>query len=445
MSRQNPTGLVEADVDPTSARGRSCCDEMARASALSRRSLLKGLLAGAASVPALGIVSANVAYASPADTTWAGDTLVVLSLRGGFDGLSAIVPMPNALYADYQRLRPRIGIPQNALIGLDGTYGMHPVMQPLKGLYDNGKFGAVVATGLPAPNRSHFDAMDEMEKAVPGSAPRNGWLSRVMGQHAGALKPLSAVQIGSSSMPMSYVGSYPAVGIDTLEDFELDGVGTTFTAARWKTALTALHSSAPQGVKAAASSTLGALDQVATAAAIPSAASYENNSTARALQDAARLIKSGIGVKLITLDVGDWDMHSDLGRVDGGWMYGNLRELSRALAAFADDLGTGLDNVTLVTLSEFGRRAEENDSGGVDHGWGNVMFVLGGHVAGIKGSWPGLADSNLVQGDLRATTDYRAVLAEVLTDRCRAAPEDVTAVFPNYTGDSGKFPGIIAP
>lgn len=429
---------------PTTTPPRPCCDEMARVSSLSRRSLLKGLLAGAATVPVLGIANANVAYAAPTDTTWTGDTLVVLSLRGGFDGLSAIVPLPSALYADYRALRPGIGIPQNALVALDSTFGMHPVMAPLKGLYDSGKFGAVVATGLPAPNRSHFDAMDEMEKAVPGSAPRTGWLGRVLGQHAGALKPLSAVQIGSTSMPLSYLGDHPAVGVDTLEDFTLSGVGDTFTADRWGTALRALHSAAPAPVKGAASATLGALGEVATAATIPSAASYEDNSTARSLQDAARLIKSGIGVKLITLDVGDWDMHSGLGRVDGGWMYGNLGELSRALAAFAADLGPALDNVTLVTLSEFGRRAEENDSGGLDHGWGNVMMVLGGHVAGIKGSWPGLAQPNLVQGDLRATTDYRAVFAEVLATRCQAAPEDITAVFPNYTGGSDKFPGVIS-
>lgn len=439
-----PTDFAEVPMDTTNAPSRSCCDEMARVSSLSRRSVLKGLLAGAATVPALGIVNANVAYASPSDTTWSGDTLVVLSLRGGFDGLSAIVPLPNELYADYDALRPGIGIPQNALVGLDATFGMHPAMTPLKSLYDSGNFGAVVATGLPQPNRSHFEAMDEMEKAVPGSAPRTGWLGRVMGQHAGALTPLSAVQVGSTTMPMSFLGSHPAVGIDTLDSFELDGVSTTFTADRWKTALIALHSAAPAPVKGAASSTLGALDAVATAAAIPSAASYENNGTARALQDAARLIKSGIGVKLITLDVGDWDMHADLGRVDGGWMYGNLRELSRALAAFAADLGPLLGNVTLVTLSEFGRRAGENDSGGVDHGWGNVMMVLGGHVAGIKGTWPGLAPANLTQGDLRATTDYRAVFAEVLATRCQAAPEDITAVFPNYTGGPEKFPGIIS-
>ncbi len=245
-------------------------------------------------------------------------------------------------------------------------------------------------------------------------------------------------------MPMSYLGSYPAVGIDALSDFELEGTSSTYTATRWKTALTALHSTAPAAVRGAASSTLGALDAVATAAAIPSAAAYDNNGTARALQDAARLIKSGIGVKLITLDVGDWDMHADLGRVDGGWMYGNLRELSRALAAFAADLGPLLADVTLVTLSEFGRRAGENDSGGVDHGWGNVMMVLGGHVAGIRGSWPGLKPAQLTQGDLTATTDYRAVFAEVLATRCQAAPEDITAVFPNYTGGSAQFPGVIS-
>jgi uncharacterized protein (DUF1501 family) len=422
---------------------RACCAELA-AVQLSRRTLLAGLL-GSAAVPVVGLAGAQVAYADPSDTTWPGDTLVVLSLRGGFDGLSAIVPLASELYADYARLRPGIGIPQNALVALDGTFGMHPAMQPLKALYDSGRFGAVVATGLPCPNRSHFEAMDEMEKAVPGSAPRTGWLGRVLGRHAGALTPLSAVQVGSTTMPMSYLGDHPALGVDALADFTLDGASDDppFTAARWASALNALHSNASAPVRGAASSALGALGQVATAAAVPAAATYDNNPTAQALADAARLIKSGLGVKLVTLDVGDWDMHAGLGRVDAGWMRDNLTELSRALAAFAADLGPAMDGVTLVTLSEFGRRAGENESGGLDHGWGNAMLVLGGHVAGIRGSWPGLAARNLTDGDLTATTDYRAVLAEILALRCHAAPEDLSAVFPGWTGTPSQYPGVV--
>jgi uncharacterized protein (DUF1501 family) len=405
--------------------------------------VLKGLLAGAAAVPLVGVAGADIAYASPMDTTWAGDTLIVLSMRGGFDGLSAVVPIRNDLYADYAAQRPSIGVPQGALIDLDGNYGLHPALRPLKTWYDQGRFGAVVATGLPVPNRSHFDAMAEIEAADPGSSTRSGWLNRVMGLHKGALQPLSALQVGSTTMPAAFQGPQAALGLSSVHGFTLTGANATLTPAKWTAALTALGSKATPTVQKSATLTLGALSDVAAVDAQPAGTGYPDGSTAAALKDIARLIRSGLGVKLVTLDVGDWDMHQGLGRVDNGWMFRNLTNLGQALAAFAADLGPAMDNVTLVTISEFGRRVQENESGGLDHGWGNVMFVLGSQVAGVKGVWPGLGKDALARanGDVCATTDYRAVLAEVLSRRCGATPEDVDAVFPGYHVD--KFPGII--
>ncbi|HEY7858918.1 MAG TPA: DUF1501 domain-containing protein [Candidatus Nanopelagicales bacterium] len=429
-----------------------CCAQARSLGAPSRRAVLKGLLAGAAAVPLVGIAGADIAYASPTDTTWDGDTLIVLSMRGGFDGLSAIVPISNDLYPDYLAQRPNIAVPQSRLLDLDGRFGMHPALSPLKPWYDQGKFGAVVAAGLPAPNRSHFEAMAEIEAAVPGSVARNGWLNRVMGRHHGALAPLSALQVGSSSMPTSLQGEESALGVRSLSSFTLTGADNTstpsawsLTPAKWTAALNTLSAKATTPVRESTSLTLGALSDIATVNATATGTGYPNGSTAAALQDVARLIKSGLGVKLVTLDVGDWDMHSGLGRVDNGWMFNNLTNLGQSLAAFAADLGPALDNVTLVTISEFGRRVQENQSGGLDHGWGNVMFVLGGHVAGVKGRWPGLDSAALTasSGDVQATTDYRAVLAEVLTRRCAAAVDDIAAVFPGYQGGQGDFPGII--
>ncbi len=438
---------MRMQTSPDGCRG---CDELARVS-LSRRNLLKGLAAGAVALPAAGMLGTGVAYADPNATTWDGDTLVVLSLRGGFDGLSAVVPMHNDLYPDYERARPSIRVPQNKLVGLDGRFGLHPALGMLKSWYDSGKFGAVVAAGLPQPNRSHFEAMDEVEKGAPGSAVRNGWLNRVMGRHLCALVPLSAIQLGSNSMPPAFVGEQTALGMDSLESFTLDGVADKgeerFTAAHWRNALTKLSNRASAPVQAATGMTLQALTDIATVAKSNAGTGYPDSDTGRTLCDAARLIKSPMPVKLITLDVGDWDMHSDLGRHDGGWMRNNLTDLGSALAAFAADLGPRLDGVTLVTISEFGRRVLENESGGVDHGWGNVMFVLGGHVAtGVKGQWPGLSKSALdaADGDVKATTDYRAVLAEILAKRCDADPADITNVFPGYRGTSSAYPGIIS-
>ncbi len=138
---------------------------------------------------------------------------------------------------------------------------------------------------------------------------------------------------------------------------------------------------------------------------------------------------------MLTIDLGDWDMHAGLGRFNGGWMRDKLVDLGAALAAFATDLGAGMDAVTLVTLSEFGRRVEENESGGVDHGWGNLMMVLGGNVVkGVHGTWPGLAKANLTNGDLTVTTDYRAVLADVLVNRTGASVAQAQQVFPGFNG-----------
>jgi uncharacterized protein (DUF1501 family) len=153
-----------------------------------------------------------------------------------------------------------------------------------------------------------------------------------------------------------------------------------------------------------------------------------------ALRDVARLVKGDVGLMAAGVDFGDWDMHEGLGTpVAGQRMYEHLSELARALAAFATDLGPALDRVTLVTVSEFGRRVQENGSRGADHGHGNAMLLLGGGVRGgqVYGRWPGLAPERLVAGDLAATTDYRAVLGEILRNRCGVA--DLGTVFPGVT------------
>jgi uncharacterized protein (DUF1501 family) len=145
-------------------------------------------------------------------------------------------------------------------------------------------------------------------------------------------------------------------------------------------------------------------------------------------------------LQVATVDYGDWDMHEGMGGPDDGWMHDHLTELSRSLAAFAADLGPRMNGVTLVTLTEFGRRVEENGSGGTDHGYGQLVLLLGGGVVGgkVHGTWPGLAEANLVDGDLAATTDYRAVLAEVLEKRCAAG--SVSQIFP---GLGSARPGVV--
>jgi uncharacterized protein (DUF1501 family) len=163
---------------------------------------------------------------------------------------------------------------------------------------------------------------------------------------------------------------------------------------------------------------------------------YPDGGLGDALSDIARLIKADVGLQVAAIDYGNWDMHVDLGHFDTGWMHDQLTELSGALAAFATDLGTSaMNDVSLVTLTEFGRRAEENGSGGVDHGFGQAVLLLGGGMRGghVHGAWPGLADPDLVDGDLDGVNDYRKVLAELLEKRCEAG--SVSEVFPGLDTD----------
>jgi uncharacterized protein (DUF1501 family) len=411
------------------------CDEGRAASGLTRRTLLRGALATGAAFaigPNLGVRYASAA--TPLDS----DTLVVLFLRGGFDGLSAIVPVTDA---DYYSLRPTIAVPAASTLQLDSNFGLHPALAPLKPLWDNGTFGVVHAAGLTAPNRSHFSAMEEIERAAPGSTIRTGWLDRTLGLDPMTVDeaPFRATSLGARS-PRSLAGPEPDVSMDQLSSFALSGADTSANRTRWGNALRALHSDATTSVAAPAVTTLGALDAAAALVAqtYTPGATYPDSDLGHSLRDAARIIKSDQQVAVVTVDVGDWDMHSGLGKVGSGWMHDKLTELGQVLAAFMQDLGPKASDVTLVTMSEFGRRSQENASAGVDHGWGNAMLLLGGSVNGgqVFGTWPGLSPDNLYAGDLRATTDYRSVLADILVNRCGATSADAKTVFPGWAGGS---------
>lgn len=405
-----------------------CPQDAAAARGLSRRSLLRRSAAGGA---LLGLVGPSVATRLAwADTTtgtpYAGDTLVVLSLRGGFDGLSAIVPGGDA---DFRRARPGLGVPQSRLLPLDRTFGMHPALAPLQSLWTDGELGVVHAVGMPMSSRSHFADQEEMERAAPGSTLRTGWLDRALGQRP-AGSAFQAVQIGKAT-PRSLNGPTPELTISSIDSFEMRGDVT-----RRSSALRGLHqvSSPAQATALTALSAVATVERIKAEAIPPGGgAVYPDSSLGKAMRDVARLIKANVGLQAACVDAGNWDMHTDLGNVDTGWMAKQLADVAGSLAAFAADLGTALDRTTLVTLSEFGRRVKENGSGGVDHGHGNAVLMLGGGVRGgiVHGQWPGLTPAALDDGDLAGTTDYRDVLGEVLMRRCGAS--SLATVFPGLT------------
>ena len=413
-----------------------CADD--RRTSLSRRRVLAAGAAGAFAALAGDQLSTQLAFAAGAYT---GDVLVLLSLRGGFDGLSAIVPAGDAADA---AARPTLAVPKSQLIGGSGGFGLNPALQPLLPFWQAGTFGAVHAVGQAAPNRSHFAAMEELERAAPGTSVRTGWLDRMLGG-LGANSPFAGVSLGSAMPARTLAGHTPDLGIKSIDNFKLNGEDTNRPMAA---TMAALYAGAPAALAQTAGQVTGALAptrQLTAAGYTPATgAVYPDTDLGKALRDVARLIKSDVGLMSACVDSGDWDMHENLGAaVPGKKMYDNLTKLATALAAFATDLGAaGLGRVTVVTVSEFGRRVQQNGSGGLDHGYGNAMLMLGGGVKGgrVHGRWPGLAPANLVAGDLAVTTDYRAVIGEILQKRCRVS--DVRSVFPGVTPTSL---GVVAP
>jgi uncharacterized protein (DUF1501 family) len=408
----------------TSSRlGDDCCEEFA---AMSRRSLLRGALAlgGATTMVGSAVVSASASSIVPA-----GAVLVVVSLRGAADGLSLVVP-----YNDegYQSARPNIAIPAGKVLQGDGTFGLHPNLAPLVPLWTEEKIAVVHQTGLPAPNRSHFSAMEELEDADPGSSKRVGWLNRLVGtrdHHS----PLQGVGVVSGPPPTELVGPVPLMTVGSVDDMSIAGDDQYDTDPPGKRlrSLETLWDQDTSPLGTAMRATMNATsDFTPVRSTVDNKASYGNSDLGRALSEVARIIRGNVGVEVLTVDQGDWDMHTGLGTLEWGQMKQNAGDFATAVAAFFGDLGDQADKVTLVALSEFGRRVAENDNYGLDHGYGNVMWVVGPGVnPGYHcRAWAGLQTG--LDADVPVTTDYRSVLAEIVSSRFGSSP---AAVFPGFT------------
>jgi uncharacterized protein (DUF1501 family) len=410
----------------------SSCPECASTGALSRRRFLQALGVAGAAVAASPLLSARAAYATG---TYNGPVLIVLSLRGGMDGLSLVPPLGDP---DYARNRPNIAVPQSTAIPTGNPmFGLHPALAPLQPLWSNGRAAVVHAVGTPDQTRSHFEATDELERAAPGSSLRTGWLDRVLGV-AGTGTVFEAVALGWGGVPGLLAGPHGALSTYSLENFTLQSLD--WVGPRLTTVLRTLHSDPDLPYADDATLTLDALGTVASVVANHAGprngATYPAESRlGAALADAAALIRADVGLQALTIDVDNWDMHSGLGNAGEGWFAVQMGEVAASLAAFATDLGAAFDRVTVVTLSEFGRRVEENGSGGVDHGHGNAVLLLGGGLVGgtVHGSWPGLADNKLDYGDLAGTTDFRNVLGEYLVKRAGLTTSQLATVFPGVT------------
>ena len=401
-------------------------------------------LAGTTALPAF---LTRAVMAATTEATAQGKKLVVIFQRGAADGLNIVVPWrePN-----YYTMRPTIAIPQNQVLDLDGFFGLHPAMASLQSLYNQGHLAIIPATGSPDGTRSHFDAQDFMESGTPGiKSTRDGWLNRAL--QAEDLRrrqehtAFRAVALGPD-VPRTLEGDVSALAISNVQDFAVGGRGpkpapaaTAFEAMYDQSSDSLLHNAGDSSFEAI--KMLRATDP-AHYAPDPSAG-YPDSPFAKNMKQIAQLLKANLGVEAAFTDIGGWDTHQNQGSTEGQ-LANRLRDFSDSIAAFWRDMGTEAENITLVTMSEFGRTAHQNGTGGTDHGHANAMFVLGGNVKGGKvyGKWPGLADHQLNEGrDLAITTDYRQVLGEVVSKTIGATNLEVT--FPGSRLNPKQFLGLV--
>lgn len=357
------------------------------------------------------------------------DLLVVIYLRGGADGMQVIAPAGDA---NYIANRPTIriqtagttpGIGLGTLDGVDMYF--HPNLTDLKTLYDEKKLAVVHAAGLDQNDRSHFECQETMERGASQTEaqPNDGWLARHINLLEGSRSALSTVSIASNN-PNSLHGNTSAVAIANTAAFNISGGTTNINIIRALNAGTTAY-------EQTAIQTLDAIDRVQTAARNTPADNtnygYTGGGLTTTFRSLASLVRMNLGVEVAHIDMGGWDMHDGL----NGEMNIRASDISRNLSAFWRELGTAQQaRTTIVTMTEFGRRFRENASQGTDHGSASFMFVLGGTVNGgrLYGSWPGLAANQLINGDLRVTTDYRRVVSEILVKRQGQAR--ISEVFP---------------
>ncbi|MEP6916250.1 MAG: DUF1501 domain-containing protein [Acidobacteriota bacterium] len=365
--------------------------------------------------------------------------LITIFQRGAVDGLNMIVPFgESAYYAARPTLAiARPGTSPDSAVDLDGFFGLHPRLAPLKPLYDARQMAIVHACGSPDGTRSHFDAQDYMESATPGvKSTEDGWLNRYLhAREHQAATPFRAVAL-APQLPRSLQGIEPALAIGQISQFGIRGgqgsdmVQSSFESEYGAAAESVLHSTGHEAFDAVKMLKTANPGQYTPA----NGAEYPRSGFGEALRQIAQLVKADVGLEVAFAESGNWDHHVNEGAATGQ-LGARLDDLARGIAALARDLGDRMQDVVILTMSEFGRAVVENGSRGTDHGHGNAMMILGGAVRGGKvyGRWPGLAPEQRYEGrDLSVTTDFRSVFSEVV--RGHLGLTDTSRVFPGFTG-----------
>ncbi|GDX86906.1 hypothetical protein LBMAG44_08190 [Gemmatimonadota bacterium] len=370
-----------------------------------------------------------------------GNVLICLFQRGAADALNVVVPFGEP---SYYRLRPSIAIPApsrgaRSAIDLDGFFGLHPSLAPLKPLWDAGLLAPIHAVGSPSSTRSHFDAQDYLESGTPDvKGTRDGWLNRYLAASGTCeqceASPFRAVAMAPQT-PRVLQGSAPTVAMDSLDQFAVRSGGD---AAAQLEALYRTGSS--EIVHGAGSEMFDAVKMLKSADPQrhqpEHGADYPRSQFGQRLRQISQLIKSDVGLEIAFADIGGWDTHVNQGGVNGQ-LANRLSDFALSIAALTTDLGDRMEQVVVLTMSEFGRMARQNGNGGTDHGHAGAMFAIGGSVKGRKvyGRWPGLAQDQLYEGrDLALTTDFRTVFGEVASTHLGTKQLDL--LFPGFTPGS---------
>lgn len=416
---------------------------------VSRRYFLKSSGLALASFAAVPSFLQRTAFAQTSGSGKDKPIVIAIFQRGAMDGLSAVVPFGDK---NYYSLRPQIAIAQpkggdvDAALDLDGYFALHPALSPFKSIYDAGHLAIVHAVGSPNNTRSHFDAQDYMEAGTPGNkGTADGWLNRYLAAKKDAkATPFRAVAF-SSNMPRTLMGKENAIAMTNINDFGVKtGQGGNQVAASFEALYAHNGADSLQGTGKEAFEAVKMLKKANPRQYTPAkGANYPNSPLGQNLLQIAQLIKSDIGLEVAFADRGGWDTHANQG-TGRGQLANQLRDFGQAIAALYQDLGDRMQNVVILTMTEFGRTIRQNGSGGTDHGHASCLFVLGGKVKGGKvyGKWPGLDTSQLYEGrDLALTTDFRDVFGEVAARHTGVA--NLNSIFPGYTVNPANFKGFL--
>jgi uncharacterized protein (DUF1501 family) len=402
----------------------------------SRRVFMKN---GGLALLSLGFAPAFLARTVEAAASARRKILITIFQRGAVDGLNMIVPFGER---EYYASRPSIAVPKpngaDGAVDLDGFFGLHPRLAPLKPLWDSRQLAIVHATGSPDGTRSHFDAQDYMETATPGvKSTQDGWLNRYLHarEHAEAT-PFRAVAL-APQMPRSLQGLEPALAIGQIGQFGIRaGQSTDMVQASFESEYAAAADKVLNKTGGQAFDAVRMLKSADPSKYQPeNGADFPRSGYGDALRQIAQLIKADVGLEVAFAEAGGWDTHVNQGS-SAGQLAGRLDDFARGIAALARDLGDRMSDIVILTMSEFGRAVAENGNRGTDHGHGNAMMIIGGqNVRGgrVYGRWPGLAREQRYEGrDLAVTTDFRSVFAEVV--RGHLGVMDTTAIFPGFQG-----------